>query len=351
MSSSAPAGALPKCVVWDLDNTLWHGIAIEGDALAVNLCAHRAILQLDDRGVINSVASRSEAELGLETLQRLQLRDYFVAPQINWGPKSESIRRISDALGFALDTIVFVDDEPFERAEVHAALPAVRCYSAEDIPRLVEVLSLERIEVTAESRMRRELYRAEEGRKHAEEIFSGPSEEFLRALDLVLRIAVPGVADLDRAEELTRRTSQLNSTGRVYSEPELSQLLGSADHRLVMATLEDRFGTYGRIGLAVVEVHAQYWRLKLLLTSCRVLSRGIGSVLLAHLMHRAAEAGVRFLADFVHTERNRIMFVMYRFAGLRQLGDDRGGLLLEADLSTRSPVPAHVRIHDDVVWT
>jgi predicted enzyme involved in methoxymalonyl-ACP biosynthesis len=108
--------------------------------------------------------------------------------------------------------------------------------------------------------------------------------------------------------------------------------------------LDDRYGTYGTIGLALVERGADVWTLKLLLTSCRVMSRGVGAVLLTYILRRAARVGVRFLAEFVPTERNRIMYVTYRFAGFREIHADGGTVLLENDHSRLPGFPPHMTI-------
>jgi FkbH-like protein len=99
---------------------------------------------------------------------------------------------------------------------------------------------------------------------------------------MVMTISPARGDDLERAEELTVRTSQLNSTGRTYSREQLAELGQSDDHRLLIARLEDRYGSYGRIGPALVETGDTHWTVKLLLTSCRVMSRGVGTVLLDH---------------------------------------------------------------------
>ncbi|MFW6012385.1 MAG: hypothetical protein ACOC92_01605, partial [bacterium] len=161
-------------------------------------------------------------------------------------------------------------------------------------------------------------------------------------------------------EELTVRTNQLNATGYTYSYEELDRFRRSPDHLLLVASLEDRFGTYGKVGLALIDRKAEealdgidgegeadegeVWFLKLLLMSCRVMSRGAGSILLAHVLQRARDEGARLLAEFRPTDRNRQMLVTYKFAGFREVERQDGSILFEHPLEHIPPIPAFVRI-------
>jgi FkbH-like protein len=111
-----------------------------------------------------------------------------------------------------------------------------------------------------------------------------------------------------------------------------------------VASLTDRFGGYGKIGLALVEKGADAWWLRMMLMSCRVMSRGVGMVLLNHIMRLAVEAGATVRADFVETGRNRMMQVTYAFAGFHEASRQGAHVVLEADLSAVQPPPAYVRL-------
>jgi FkbH-like protein len=150
--------------------------------------------------------------------------------------------------------------------------------------------------------------------------------------------------DLQRAEELTIRTNQLNSTGRTYSYDELDALRESPDHLLLVATLTDRFGSYGKIGLALVEKGEPDWRLNMLLMSCRVMSRGVGSVLLGHIMRQARQAGAGLRADLVETGRNRMMQITYAFSGFREVARDGAHVVLAVDPGTAQEPPGYVTL-------
>lgn len=344
MAIESPPRRAVKCVVWDLDNTVWRGILAEDAAVELRAGVADAIRTLDGRGILHSVASRNDAAQALAKLEGFGLREFFLHPQINWNSKASSLAAIAGALGLALDSFAFIDDDPFERAEINFSHPEVLCLDAADVGRLTELPALSPATVTADARMRRRLYLDGIARERAEAEFVGPREEFLATLGMVFSIAPVGAGDLERAQELTVRTHQLNTTGETYSREELDALRRSDDHLLLIASLRDRFGSYGRVGLAVVERGGRVWTLKLLLMSCRVASRGVGAVLLDHIVEQARQSNVTLRAVFVPNGRNRMMYVTYKFAGFRECGREGGRLILEFDPTTRRQPPGHVEV-------
>lgn len=333
-----------KCVVWDLDNTIWDGILLEGGDVRVRPEAADLIRTLHQRGILNSVASRNDHDAAMAALERAGLADYFLCPQVSWNPKSDSVAAVASTLNIGLDTIAFIDDQEFERDEVCFRHPQVLCYDAADVASLADRPEFTPKFVTEESAMRRELYASGFERDRAEKDFAGTNEEFLATLGMVMTIAPATVADLRRAEELTVRTNQLNSTGVTYSYAELESMLTSPRHLLLVADLDDRYGSYGKIGLALVETSDTCWTLKLLLMSCRVMSRGVGTVLLHHVMRQANAAGARLLAEFVPTDRNRVMHITYRFAGFTEQSEHNGVLVLAGPAGEVPEPPAYLRL-------
>lgn len=337
-------GKTVKCVVWDLDNTVWDGVLLEDGEVLPRPGVREAIEELDRRGILNSVASRNDHDHAMRRLTELGLAEYFLHPQINWNAKSASIRAVVDALNIGLDTIAFIDDEPYERAEVAFSLPQVRCLDAAETATMLDRPEFTPRFVTADSARRREMYRADEVRNRVEQEFSGPREDFLAGLDMRFRIAPAGETDLARAAELTVRTNQLNTTGRTYSYEELAAFRTSADHLLLTARLDDRFGPYGNIGLALVEKAAEHWTIKLLLMSCRVMSRGVGTIMVNHVKRMARDAGVRLRAEFVPTDRNRMMLVSLKFNQFTERERVGDLVVYESDLATIPPDPDYVRV-------
>ncbi|MEU1799649.1 HAD-IIIC family phosphatase [Streptomyces sp. NPDC019937] len=311
---SAPAATV-KCLVWDLDDTLWDGAVLEGDRPAPFPGSVATLRALDERGILHAVASRGDHDLATAHLAAHGLDELFTVLEIGWGAKSQAVRRIADTLGIGVDTLAFIDNDPLERAEVAAALPMVRPYPARDAGSLPELPEFQVPSVTAESRERRLLYRRETRRRQAQESHTGPPARFLASLDLVLTVRRATEDDLVRAGELTVRTHQLNTTGRTYGMEELRGLCVSPRHEVLVADLTDRFGSYGTIGLALTELGEGTSTLKLLLLSCRVMSRGVGPALLGHFVRDALAAGRRPTAEFIPTDVNRVMLVNLRFSG------------------------------------
>ena len=338
-----------KCVVWDLDNTLWDGVLLEDKSVTVRAGVVAAMRELDRRGMLQSVASKNDYRTARDKLVELGLWDLFLYPQIHWNPKSSSMRQIATALNIALDTFAFVDDQAFERDEVAAMHDEVLCFDVTDVEAMLEHRRLTPSFITSESSMRRRLYQADHARAQAQEECTGTDEEFLASLGLKFEIRSATDDDLQRAEELTVRTNQLNSTGYTYSYDELSALRQFDDHVLLVASLEDRYGAYGTIGISLVEKTERYWVIKLLLMSCRVMSRGVGTVMLGHIMAMARDAGVRLRAEFVPTDRNRVMYITYKFAGFEEVDAGEPFSVLETDLARISPPPSYVELIDQTV--
>jgi methoxymalonate biosynthesis protein len=306
---------LVKCLVWDLDNTLWQGTLTEDVEVRIREEVRTAITTLDARGVLQSISSKNDHDEAWRRLEELGLAQYFLLPKIGWGRKSDAVKEIADQLQFAYETMAFLDDSPAERAEVAYHLPRVRCYRAEDTGSLLTLPEFSPAVVTTDSKRRREMYQATFLRDAERTSFSGPDADFLRSLELVMNVEHANQDSLSRLEELTVRTSQMNATGVRYSESTLRNLIDDPDHAVLVATMADRFGPYGAIGMLLLQMHEHVWHLKLLVTSCRVISVGAGTVILNWLSDQAALSNVHLAADFRPTGRNRMMDVAYRFAG------------------------------------
>ncbi|MEU2000459.1 HAD-IIIC family phosphatase [Rhodococcus sp. NPDC019627] len=334
-----------KCVVWDLDDTIWDGVVLEQDVPVPKAEVLRTIDVLDRRGILHAIASRGEFEPAVAHLRAHGLEELFCAVDVSWGPKSGAVRRIADTLNIGLDTVAFVDNDPVERAEVAGALPSVRCYPAESIASFPDLPELTPESITAEAAGRRALYRAERIRQSSEEVFAGSSAEFLASLGLVMTVHTAEDEDLARAHELTVRSHQLNTTGRTFGIDELRRLCRSDRHEVLVAALADRFGEYGTIGLAVSEFRGDDSVLQLLLMSCRVMSRGVGAALIQHVVDRARARGQQPCAEFVATEVNRVMLVTLRFGGFEVAATDHDRLLLRHNgIAHGGPHTDHVRI-------
>src|SRR5947199_1101457 len=308
-----------KCVVWDLDNTVWDGILLEDREVTLRPHVVHLLKALDERGILHSIASRNDHDVVMAKLVEFGIADYFLYPQINWNSKASSVGQIAQDLNIGLDAIAFVDDQPFEREEVAFTHRQVLCLDSALLDDLLDRPEFNPRFITEDSRLRRRMYQADIERNREEADYTGPKEEFLATLGMIFTIAPCREEDLKRAEELTVRTHQLNTTGYTYSYEELDALRRSPRHELLIASLEDRHGAYGRIGLALIEKDEGIWTVKLLLMSCRVMSKGVGTILIHHLLRRTKAAGVRLRAELVETGRNRQMLIAYRFGGFKEI--------------------------------
>lgn len=332
-----------KCVVWDLDNTIWDGILIEDSHVQLREGITEIIKTLDERGILQSIASKNDFDLALSKLRELGLHDYFIYPQIHWGSKSASVKEIAKSINIGIDTLAFIDDQAFERDEVSFENPAVLCIDAAYLEHLLDMPEMNPRFITEDSKIRRKMYQSDIERNAAEEKFDGPAEDFLASLNMVFTIAPVREGDLERAEELTVRTHQLNTTGYTYSYEELNAFRQSPSHKLFIASLDDKYGTYGKIGLALIECD-EVWTIKLLLMSCRVMSRGVGTILLNYIMGLARNAHKPLRAEFVPNDRNRMMMITYTFAGFKEVSVTNEITVFENNLSQIQPFPDYIKV-------
>lgn len=351
LSRADPAGvknaARPvKVVVWDLDETIWRGTLSERDHLCLREGIPCILKELDSRGILSSIASRNDHEDAIRQLRRFEIAEYFVAPAITWGRKTQGLESISARLGLGLDTFLFIDDQEVELAEARFEFPQVRTLAASAIDGLLDLPEVTPATVTREAALRREFYARELLRKEAENAFQGSSDEFLATLEMVLTIRSATQDDLERAAELTDRTSQLNATGHAYSVEQLRGLIRTADHTVIVAELSDRYGSYGVIGLSVVEQHGDTKTIKQFLMSCRVLSRGVTGLMLRELVLSARQTGDALKAEFIDTGRNRLVKVAFALAGFHATQTNSERTILEHDGSDPGSVPRYVRIEN-----
>ena len=334
-----------KCVVWDLDDTIWKGTLLEDKDVYLKPGIRDILQALDSVGILNSIASRNPFRDAWDKLKTLELEKYFLYPEICWDAKSVSIERICRNLNISMDTLLFIDDQPFERAEVQDAHPEIMCLDAKAYGTLLNLPELKPRFVTVDSKHRRQMYQDDIIRKNDEESHEIPGEKFLSSLCMKLIISKAKEDDLKRVEELTMRTNQLNATGRIYSYDELNHFRISDNYHLLVCELTDRYGSYGKIGIALIEQGKNYDYLKLLLMSCRVMNRGVGTVLLSYIMNRTRERGKKLRAEFRHTGRNRMMYISFKFSDFKVIeSDGNTNVLLENDLTKIQPYPSHISV-------
>jgi FkbH-like protein len=244
---------------------------------------------LDERGVLQSVASKNDGPEAMAALTAMGLAGFFLHPQIHWLPKSQSLAGIAAALDLGLDSFVFIDDQPFERAEVRAAHPAVRALAHTDVAGLLARPEFD-LPTTPESRGRRGLYQAEAIRAQALQSTGDDYLRFLRDCELQVAIRPLEPGDVERVHELSQRTNQLNFRGAKYSRDEVRALLTPGPGRCGLSVrCADRFGDYGLIGF--VSLDLERGEIVDLFLSCRVQRKRIEHALFAWIAGEVAAQG------------------------------------------------------------
>jgi FkbH-like protein len=311
-----------KCVVWDLDHTLWDGILLEDGPEKIRLKPRIAeiVKQLDSRGILLSVASKNNPDDALAALRRFGLEEYFLFPQIGWEPKSQSLRKLAAQLNIGLDSLLFIDDSAFERGEVAAACPEVMIADAADYLGILDRPDCQ-APVTEESKKRRLFYREQQVRDHAQHEFAGDYLAFLRECNLRLTIRSLEESNLERVHELTQRTNQMNFSGNRYTRERLRELMADEKVDTYVIDCEDRFGSYGTIGFCTVQ--SRQPRMTDLMFSCRVQAKRVEHAVFSYLLHRYRALG-DFFADYRKTEKNAKTGRVFEEIGFETLGVQEG---------------------------
>lgn len=313
-----------KCVVWDLDNTLWDGVLVEDGP--ENLRLKRDIVdiikELDRRGILQSIASKNNQEEAMQVLRKFHIDDLFLCPKISWAPKGEAICTIARQLNIDTDTLLFVDDSEFELQQVKASCPGVRILDARDHARLLEMKECQ-VPVTAESENRRKLYQVERIRQDAAQRFRDDYRAFLRHCDIQLRIGPLTDENLERVHELTQRTNQMNFSGNRYDRELLKRILQTSFLDTYVVSCEDRFGSYGIVGLGIVDNREP--RMTDLMFSCRIQSKRVEHAFLGYLLRKyVVMTGKDFCADYRKTARNLPSAQVFADLGMQELGTRDG---------------------------
>ena len=277
-----------KCVVWDLDNTLWDGILIETDdpaSLRLRNGVRAVIEELDHRGIIQSIASKNDYAAARDVLKKMSLDDYFLYPQIHWNSKSSSVEQIAKSLNIGIDSLALIDDSIFERKEVSSVWPQVRTYDADEVNDLLDKPEFT-VTVTDESRNRRMMYKAEEKRNQVMVSSKTSIIDFLRSCNLRITLFEPITEEeIKRCYELVVRTNQLNMSGNKYKPDEFTQVLNLPGHKNFAFSCADDFGSYGIVGFGQYLINNDELVFSEFAMSCRVAEKYVESALFTDLLN------------------------------------------------------------------
>jgi FkbH-like protein len=317
---------------------LWDGILLEGSVQLRNRVAE-TFRTLDERGILISVVSKNAPEDALAQLRRFGLEDYLLHPQIGWGPKSEGVRRVAERLDIGIDTLIFVDDNPFELAEVADVLPAVEVLPDAALATLLDHPRLQGA-VTEESRRRRYMYKEAGARAEAAAAYGDDYQAFLRECRIEVEIRPPLPEDRERVTELVQRTNQLNFSGRKYRAEEVEAILADRTREKYVVRCRDRYGDYGIVGFCLAAPAGGGLRIEDLMLSCRVQGKFVEQALFAHLARRPGWSARFIEVNFVPTARNGAARAVLDALGFQE--SEQG--LLRREIGAEEGPPDIVRV-------
>lgn len=346
-------GKTKKCLVLDLDNTLWGGVigddGVEGIQLGHETPAAEAytawqeyVLKLRKRGVILAVCSKNDEEVaksGFSHPDSILSIDDFVAFHANWKPKNINIEVIAKEINIGLDSLVFIDDNPAEREIVRQTLPevAVPEVDASDVYSFIKAIEgagyFEPISISEDDYKRNETYKANKARQKLS-ASAASYDDFLKSLNMTAEIDAFRPVYLDRIAQLTGKTNQFNLTTRRYTRAEIESI--AVDDRFVAlyGRLMDKFGDNGLISVVIGEKRGEELHILLWLMSCRVLKRGMEENMLDALVARAKVNGCTKLIGYYYpTKKNKMVEGMYASFGFTSAGTDGEGTVWKLPLA------------------
>lgn len=329
-----------KCLVWDLDDTLWEGTLLAGDRVRVREGVPEILQTLKERGILCSIASRNEEGATRAVLREFELETFFVAPQMNFNPKVDNLIAIAETLNIAVDSLAFIDDSPFEREAVAYSLPEVLVLEAARYEDILGMAAFNPPTQTEASRKRAAYYQAEGRRKVAEKAHGGTRLDFLKSCQMSLTLRAAEGADTARVVELSERTNQFNASGLLYTAAEVQALIEDPRGRVFMAELSDRFGDYGNVGAMTLRLGREEGLVESMMVSCRAAGRGVAAALLILAMRTVVENGLqRLQIAYRATARNRQLGILYSMMGFNMRAGEEEGLSLWSYDPGQQPIP------------
>jgi FkbH-like protein len=319
---AARKGFARKCLVLDLDNTLWGGVVGEDGVAGLQIGGgfpgniytelQKEIGALHERGVTLAIVSKNnEADAWEVFNQRPEMvlkRADFSAHRINWQDKASNLRELAAELNLGLDAIVMLDDNPVERDWIEAALPEVDICPASDplemLRWLVTCRRFDMLAITREDALRAKSYAAAEERSRLA-TQSSNLEEYLASLGTQVEIGCNTSTQISRLAQLTQKTNQFNLTTRRYTESEIQERMQNPSWRVFWCACRDRFADEGIIGAALIEIKDGEWAIDTFLMSCRILGRGVEKAFLGAICDQAHRSGAKALrGEFIRSAKN-----------------------------------------------
>ena len=339
----ALTGKVKKCLVLDLDNTLWGGVVGDDGCMGIQLDPNNAIgeayrafqqyvLQLKERGVILAVCSKNEEDIAKEPFEKndkmiLKLDDIscFIA---NWEDKAGNIRTIASKLNIGVDSLVFFDDNPAEREIVKKFVPEVLVVDVpEDPADYVQALSLcmpfEWGQLTGEDFKRTQSYLQNSKRQELESSFVN-YDEYLQALDMIGSVDEIDEYSKERFAQLINKSNQFNLRTIRYTEAAIEQMMQEENTKLLAVSLKDKFSDYGIISCVILKKDGEECFTDTWVMSCRVLKRGVEEFAFSHVCDMARSMGCsKLVGEYIPTAKNRMVKDFYPGFGFEKIGENK----------------------------
>ena len=335
-------GIFKKCLICDLDNTLWGGVigddGLDGIQIGELGLGHAYsalqswIKELKNRGIIIGICSKNNEDTAKEPFEKhpdmiLRLDDLsiFVA---NWNDKAENLKYIQKTLNIGMDSIVFIDDNPFERNLVKSLIPEIFVPELPEDPALylsyLQSLNLfETVSFGSEDINRTKQYKAEINRIQTQQSFSN-YDDYLKSLEMKASAKPFDDFQTPRIAQLTQRSNQFNLRTIRYNEADIASISRSKDYYTLYFTLKDKFGDHGLISVVILEkkgtdtLFVSEW-----LMSCRVLKRGMEEFIVNKVISLARENGYKFVeAEYIATPKNAMVKDIYEKLGFERFSDN-----------------------------
>jgi FkbH-like protein len=336
-------GAAKKCLVLDLDDTLWSGVIGEvgvngielgeGSPVAeAHLAFQKYIVSLKDKGVILAVCSKNDeatAKEGFQHPESVLSRDDFAVFKANWDSKDQNIRDIAKTLNISLDSMVFIDDNPAERELVKQSLPMVEVPNiGDDISQYIHHVDkngyFDSLNLSEEDSKRNEFYKAEIDRSQCKSTFNN-YEDYLESLKMKADISLAGEQQLKRITQLINKTNQFNLTTKRVTETEIKECSIDSDRLLLYGQLEDRFGDNGIVTSILGEIKNDTLEINIWVMSCRVFKRTLEHSMFDKLLEYCKDKNIKkIIGDYIPSKKNIVVKDLYPSFGFKLLTEKNG---------------------------
>jgi FkbH-like protein len=371
----AMRGKSRRCLVLDLDNTVWGGVigddGMEGIKIAqgdptgeAHLSLQQLALALRERGVVLAVSSKNTDSIARQPFKEhpdmLLKEEHIAVFQANWEDKASNIRAIAKELALGLESLVFLDDNPAERSLIRRELPEVAVPELEEDPAnyartLAAAGYFEAIGFSEEDRSRAEMYQGN-ARRLGLQSQTADIESYLRSLEMRIVFGSFDGKTRARVTQLINKSNQFNLTTRRYSEPQVQQLEADPKAMTLHARLVDKFGDNGIIGVVICRTSSpDIWTIDTWLMSCRVLGRRVEQAVLGEILKQARSLGIRKLVGIYRpSDRNGMVRDHYGKLGFKQVRDDTDGttvweLLTNSEIDEAPMIVQYGKVHEELV--